>query len=101
MRKDTIKEEREFRETREQQADPHAPLHHLEEVGLVFTRRGSVKQGWCLILGAAVMVLFFAILPFFDGVLYWYYLVLRLGLPSLGIAAGLKLIRDARGRPRK
>jgi|SRR5215471_14923550 len=95
-----IQEESEFRENREQRPDPHGSPQHSGADDLVLKRRGSVKQGWSLIIGAIVMVLFFAILPGVDGVLHWYYLVLYFGLASLAIAAGLKLIRGARGWPR-
>jgi|SRR5215467_8246294 len=95
-----IQEEGKFRETSERQQDSRGSLQRSEEDDLVLGR-GSVKQGSCLILGAVVMVLVFSILAGFEGVLYWYYLVLQLGLASLAIAAGLKLIRGARGRPRK
>jgi len=96
-----IQEEGKFRETREQQPDSHEPLHYSEEEDDLVLGRGSVRQGSCLIIGAVAMVLFFSILAGFEGVLYWYYLVLQLGLASLAIAVGLKLIRGARGRSRK
>ena len=51
---------------------------------------GLKRQGWALIVGGLVVIGVTVLAP--HHLLYWFYLPIGIGMASLAIAAGLKLI---------
>lgn len=49
------------------------------------------REGWMLIIVGLFTIIFVAVSP--HHLLYWYYFILQVGIASIAIAAGLKLIR--------
>jgi hypothetical protein len=62
------------------------------------------KYGYILLIGGVAGVVLSIFSGSEDPVLYWYYLIIQIGLSSLLIAAGLKLVisrrRDRKGKDR-